>query len=1106
MHITRDIRIINAIPALAARMEARTHTIIMSKEIGGTYILTIIREIRGSLGRFIAIFGIVALGVGFLAGLLATTPDMMLSVDRYFDETAMMDVFVKGSLGLTQADERELAALDAVERVTGVYALDALVMVDADETLVARVYGLPLERASLNKLELVEGRMPRSPRECLVQQGGGRLVAPRIGAAISISEETLQYNASFETLGDAFSVVEYTVAGIVKSPLFLSMEREPSVAGSGSLDMVVYVDRQCYSLAAYTDFFIALKDAAALESFSPAYQELVDRAVEQIKAFGKERAVARRREIHADALRIADRKKSEALAEAEAEYEKGRTLAYGELERGRKRLDAAAAEIADGEARLAEAEALIEDGKRQIAQGWERLAREKARAERELAANERAVANGEAEIAKAKRTLAESKAQLDAARVQVEKARASRFLMMGKKAKEAVAQYDEGVAAYNAGVKTVAEQEAALRRGREELEAGGRRAETEFASAEQEIAAREADIVAGEAEIAANRQRLLDAREELAAGEARLARERRNAEAELRRGAEEIEDARSQTIEIDIPLPEWYVFDRNSNVGAAAYKGNAEKINDVATVFPVFFLLIAALVALTTMTRMVSEERTQIGVLKALGYRKRVILVKYLVYCGVTGVAGSAAGMVIGFRALPIAIYNAFGTMYHLPPLVTVFNWGFGIIACALMLASITTATIFACYHSLWEKPSALMLPRAPKAGKRILLEYMGFIWNRMKFTHKVTARNLIRQKRHFFMTITGIAGCTALMVAGFGLRDSIVDIARTEFSDILLYDVRIELKSEAFDGIDVESRWIAVHSAAGFIRSGDERLGASLMIPQSADVFPDFINLRERKTKTPLVFTEDSVVLTEKAAERLGLNIGDALIIENADGKSGEFRLSGVTENYVGVFCYIGRAAYKSAFSRGDGEKDPQFRTILAVTGIREERDQNAFTARMLSNDAVMMLSFTSQTQSSYNNLLNSISFVVIILIVASGCLAMLVIYNLTNININERKREIATLRVLGFHHGEAAAYIFREITALSVIGAGAGLFLGVPLHRFIIGVAENADLMFGRDISSLGFALSGVITLLFSAAVDLLMLPKLRNIKMAESMKGAE
>ncbi|MDR2792356.1 MAG: ABC transporter permease [Treponema sp.] len=1088
----------------------------MSKEIGKTYILTVIREIRGSLGRFIALFGIVALGVGFLAGLLATTPDMMLSVDRYFDETSMMDVFVKGSMGLTQADERELAALDTVERVMGAYALDALIKTESDETLVARIYGLPLADISLNTPELIEGRMPQAPGECLAQQGGGRLIAPQIGTRVSISDETLKYNASFETLGDIFNTVDYTVTGIVKSPLFLATEREPATAGGGTLDVVMYVDKQRYNLAAYTDFFITLKDAAGLEAFSPAYQALVDAGVEQIEACGTKRALLRQQQIRVDAQEIAARKKNEALAEAEAEYEEGRRRAYEELAQGRRRLNSAASEIADGEEQLADAEARIADGKHQVAEGWARFAREKSDAEQELAAGSAKLKSGEAEIAQAKLTLAENKALLDRAREQVEKTRASWWRMMTKKAKDAVAQYDAGVAAYNAGVKTIAEQEAAIQQGWAELEAGRRKADVEFANAELELAAREAELAAGDAELASNRQKLLDARQELATGEARFARERENAESELRRGAEKLEEARAQSIKIDIPLPVWYVFDRNSNVGAAAYKANAEKINDVATVFPIFFLLIAALVSLTTMTRMVDEERTQIGTLKAMGYRKRAILVKYLVYCGLTGIAGSAAGMIIGFRVFPIAIYNAFGTLYHLPPLVTAFNWGFGLIACTLMLTCITTATIFACHHSLWEKPSTLMLPRAPKAGKRILLEYIGFIWKRMKFTHKVTARNLIRQKRHFFMTITGIAGCTALMVAGFGLRDSMVDIARTEFSDILLYDVCIELKPEIeevekiekIDGLDDESRWIAVHSEAGFIRRGNERLGASLIIPQYADGFPDFINLRDRRTKKAIAFSDASVIVTEKAAERFNLNIGDTFTIENAEGKRGEFRLSGITENYVGVYCYIGNAAYRSAFHGEGGEYEEKipFRTILAITGIHEEEAQNTLTANMLSTGTVMLVSFTSQTQSSYNNLLNSINVVVVILIVASGCLAMLVIYNLTNININERKREIATLRVLGFHQSEAAAYIFREITVLSITGAAVGLFLGIPLHRFIIGVAENADLMFGRRISTLGFALSGIITLLFSGGVDLLMLPKLRNIKMAESMKGAE
>ncbi len=1094
-----------------------------------TYLKTISREIHGSLGRFIAIFGIVALGVGFLAGLLSTTPDMKLSVDHYFDDSAMMDVFVKGTMGLTEDDRRELEKMSVVEQAMGAYVLDALVTTQVDETLVTRIYGFPLSGLPINKLNILKGRMPAAPNECLAQEGGAYLFAPEVGTRLFVSEETLRYNASLESLKDVFAVTEFTVTGIVQSPLFISQEREPSTAGSGTLDMALFVDQTAYSMAAYTDFFVTLEGAAEREAYSPAYQELVDQGLAAIETFGEGRSLVRQEEIRGDALGIAEEKKNEALDEVEAAYEEGKALAERELAAGRKRLNDAAAriasgaaEIADGRAQLADAEQQIEDGKQQIAAGWEEFYAQKAAAEQELADNEVKLRDGEAQIAAAKQTLAESKAQLDAARDEVEKTRNSRLRMLSARAREGVAQYDAGVAAYNDGVKTVADNEAALKQGREQLAAGRKQAEEGFATGEEELRTHEAEIAAGEEEIAANRQKLADAeaelargRAELARGEAEYAQERLKAEAELADGAAQIAEARAETIDIDIPLPTWYVFDRKSNVGAAVYGSNAEKINDVAKVFPAFFLLIAVLVALTTMTRMVAEERTQIGTLKALGYGKRVILLKYLVYCSFTGIAGSAAGMVAGFQIIPAAIYRAFGTLYHLPPLITVFNWGFGLIACALVLTCIIGATVYACYHTLWEKPAALMLPAAPKAGKRILLEYITPLWKRMKFTHKVTARNLFRQKRHFFMTITGISGCTALMVAGFGLRDSMVDIARTEFTDILLYDVRIEMNSgieELENEADGEilhftedaplKKWAAVHSESGYMMKGGERVAAALMIPRGADTLREFVNLRDRSTKEALFFTEDSVVLTEKAANYFSLKAGDTFAIENAAGKRGEFTLTGVTENYVGVYCYIGSAAYHAAFPAANLE----FRTILAITDPMDAEAQDEFLAALLSSGDVMMASFTSQTQASYNNLLKSISAVVVILIFASGCLAMLVIYNLTNININERKREIAALRVLGFRQSEAAAYIFREITVLSIIGALAGLILGIPLHRFLISVAENADLMFGRSISLMSFILSALFTLAFSGGVDLLMLPKLRGIKMAESMKAVD
>ncbi|GHV60362.1 hypothetical protein AGMMS49587_01400 [Spirochaetia bacterium] len=1073
----------------------------MRRSFGKTYFKTILREIQGSFGRFLAIFAIVALGVGFLAGLLATTPDMKASADRYFHESNMMDIFIKGTLGLTDDDAEAIRALDEVAELLPGYVIDTMVRTSAEELLVTRIYGLPLgrmgESAFINRMELIAGRMPENEGECLVQQGGGYLVKAPLGMKLEIGGDENSNTA------DTYRVTEYTVTGIVKSPLFISLEREPSGAGNGRLGAVMYVYDSCYALPAYTDFFITLKGTSGLATFTGEYERFVDGAMEKIKALGEGRYEIRRTEILTDARRTGLMR----LAEAGAAYERGKSRAETELEAARRKLDAAAWEIAAGEAELAE-------GERQVTEGRALFAEERRRVTAELAENEAALTRGEGEIAAAKQTLAESKAQLDAARDQVEKTRKFWLWKIIPVGRKGVAQYDEGLVAYEKGLSMVQEKEGELRDGRRLLEEGRRRAEGEFAQAEADLNSAEADVRAGQ-------ERLGEAREELAAGQLEFERRRAEAEEELRKAELEIAEGRRQINAIDIKGPEWYVLDRNANVGYVNFMMNSEKIADIAKVFPVFFLLVAALVALTTMTRMVEEERIQIGVLKALGYRKRVIAAKYLVYCALTGILGSAVGMVSGFQGLPVIIYHAFGTMYHLPPLVTQFNWPFGLIACGLVLLCTMGATVSASYHALWEKPAALMLPRAPKPGKRIFLEYIPFIWRSMKFTYKVSARNLFRYKKHFIMTVTGIAGCTALMLTAFGLRDSMIDIARTQFSDILKYDLRLELRDgEVWDdgltaflggnqprrrgdpsGHGAPKGRIEIHSESGYLIGEKERLSTVLYVPRPRENLGDFISLKDRKTQQPLEFGANSVMITEKTAEELGLKAGDRMLVENAGGSRGEFVLGGITENYVGSMVYIGEEAWWKVF----GEV-PSYPTLFVQTGIQSAAEQDTVVMEVLASKTVTGAEFTSHTQESYNNLLTSISFVVLILILAAGGLAIIVLYNLTNININERSRELATLRVLGFHQGEAAAYIFREITILSIVGTGAGLLLGLPLHAFMIGVAETPELMFGRDIAPLSFVLSAIFTLLFSAAVDLLMLKKIRNIKMADSMKAVD
>ncbi|GHV74433.1 ABC transporter permease [Spirochaetia bacterium] len=1057
----------------------------MMVTFGKTYIKIILQEIRGTLSRFVAIFAIVALGVGFLAGLLATTPDMKLSMDRYFRETNMMDIFIKATMGITAGDLEALESLDETALVLPAYVMDSLVRTRADEVLAARIYGLPLDDADdpmfVNKIEVVAGRLPEGDDECLVQQGGGYFGDFSIGDTFSLVDAAL---------GEIYRVGTYTVTGIVRSPLFISFDREPTGIGNGRLGTALYVRDSSFALPVYTDVYLTLAGTRRFTAFTDPYQEFVDAAVTKIETLGNERSRYR----HEDILAEVDR--------GTGDYEQARMNAGDELAAGRKKLDDGAVEIAAGEAEL-------KDGEDRLAKGRLTLAEEQERVKKELADNEARLRSGETEIAAGKRKLAESKAQLDAARDEVEKARGSRVAMGTARGREGVAQYDAGLKAWEEGSALLTAKEAELRQGRVLLEQGMAQADAEFARAA-------AELDAAEAEIAAGFLKLQEARRELAAGEAEYAAALNDAERQFRQGEEDLRAARRQ---VAIDKPQWYVLDRNANVGCATYRANVEKIADLARVFPLFFLLVALLVVLTTMTRMVEEERTQIGVLKALGYKKRVIAAKYLVYCGITGILGSAVGMISGFWGLPMIIYNAFGTMYRLPPLVLELNWSFGLMACGAVLLCTMGATVYASYSSLWEKPSALMRQKPPRAGKRIFLESLPFIWKHLKFTYKVTARNLMRYKKHFFMTVTGIAGCTALMLTGFGLRDSLVYIARTQFEDIFKYDLRLELDNGTADSRDEiihtylsdtqaihPGGYTALHINNAYVIHGEQRISAVLYIPETPETLGDFIRLANRTTNMPISFTADSAVLTEKMAAVLKLTPGDRFTLENADGRRGDFVLTGITENYVGNYCYLGSAAYPAVFGGS-----LSFDTLLVKTGVEGLAAQDAgiydaIITRILESDLVTGAEFTAHVQTSYNNLLASISLVVLILIAAAGGLAMIVLYNLTYININERSRELATLRVLGFHQGEAAAYIFREITILSIVGALAGLLIGIPLHGFIISVAENTDLMFGREIAPLSFVLSALITMVFSALVDLLMLGKIRNITMAESMKAVD
>lgn len=981
------------------------------------YSKTITREIRSSFGRFAAIIAIVALGVGFLVGILSSTPDMKATADKYYIDYAMSDYDLKSTMGFTQKDIKAISDINEVETVMPARVTDALVSINNETVTAGRILGLDMKNISVNKLELRDGRMPETRRECVIEKPSTSMEDVSIGDTIIISDEN-------EDADDTYRQKKFKVVGIVDSPYYFCTNKEPASVGTGRTGVILYTWMNAYDMDIYTDMFVLT--AYKGDAFSDEYDDYIEQVTDKIEAVSDIRIPARHKEIKDEAMKeISDAK--ETLASERADIER---------------------ELADAEAELA-------SGQKEYNNGLAELNTAKDQVE-----------SGQSEINAARKKISDSKAQLEAGKQYMDPA-----------------QYKAQMAQLTAGEKELNAQQKTLDKAR--------------------------------AEIAANEAKLADASRELADGRRELADGRAEANAEFADAEAEIAEAEAEIA--DIEKPEWYILDRNSNLSYAKYSVDVEKVAAIATVFPIFFFLVAALVSLTTMTRMIEEERIQIGTLKALGYRRRTIASKYLIYCGIATVIGCIIGLSVGFKVLPTVIAMSFASQYDLPPLITEFNVNYAILSCGLEILCTLGATWLACRHTLAEKPSALMIPRAPKAGKRILLERISFIWNKLSFTHKATARNVFRYKKHLFMTVIGIAGCTALIVAGFGIKDSLNALVNTQFNDLLKYDMRIELTEDKSDKVlddflkDKDALSLSTSTVDIKSDKNKEQISSTLYIPEDSDKLKDFVVLRDRKTHEPVPFNEDSVIITEKMASVLEVSPGDSITVVDPDGVPAEFKLTGVTENYAGCYAYIAPDIYRDALNipvktQNTGNSEVEFNCYLLDSGISGQKSQDETTSILLDSEYVSSTEFTSQSREAYQIILDSLEFLVYVLVIFAGLLAVVVLYNLTNININERIRELATLRVLGYHHREVAMYIFREIGILTILGTIFGLLLGKVLHYYVIIIAESTDMVFGRQLEPMTYILAAAFTLLFSLLVDLLMLRKLRNIDMAASMKAVD
>ena len=666
-------------------------------------------------------------------------------------------------------------------------------------------------------------------------------------------------------------------------------------------------------------------------------------------------------------------------------------------------------------------------------------------------------------------------------------------------------QYYDGLAQYQDGQKQLATARAQIEDGWATLQdkkvqlADARR---QISDAKGQLGDARRQLDDAKATIAENLQKLRD-------GEIEYEDAKAEAEEALADARAQIEDGEAELN--DVEYPTWYVWDRSKNVSYASFTANVDKLTAITTIFPVFFFLVAALVVSTTMTRMVEEERLQIGTLKALGYSGAAIMQKYLLYAFTAAAAGTVAGLAVGFKAFPSIIWSAYEMMYYMPAIATPWRLSQALFAGGTLIVLTVGITALACRATLQENPAALMLPRAPKAGKRILLERITPLWSRLPFSWKVTCRNLLRYKKRFWMTVIGVAGCTSLLVAGFGISDSLNSIITKQYGDIYHYDLMtIVTKQEATESGPVydylynkenavDSLTVAMESTR---QDGPEgEMDVYLMVPADVDKFADFADLHERLSRKAVPLGEQGVVVTEKLAKTLGIKAGDTITLTNSDDLTADFTVSGVCEHYVSNYVYISPAAYTAGFGEA-----PSYNAILSVLPADTEETRNAVSSDLLAMDNVASLNFTQDSVAQVLNMLNSIDAVVVLIIVCAASLAFVVLYNLSNINIAERVKEIATIKVLGFYDPEVYAYVNRESIALTLIGTLLGLAGGIALHSFVITTVEVDAVMFGRQIYAKSFVYAVVLTLLFSALVNLVMQRLLQRISMVESMKAPE
>lgn len=1075
----------------------------------------ILRDILKSKGRYFSIMLIVALGVAFFSGIKVSPKVMRNTVDNYYDDYNFMDVEVISTLGLTDDDVDAIKKLDTVEGVFPTYSMDVITNVK-DQDRVLKVHALPTDDLSndnkdyINRVKLIKGRLPKNSGECVVLKPKYDHLNLKIGKTLNIKSGTE------DKLSENLKKDNYKIVGLVETPYYLSYEFGNSSIGSGSVDGIMLVPQNDFKTEAYTEMYITAKGAKEQTSFYQDYKDTVKKTEDQIDKITDERIEHRYNEVVGEATDELNKAKKEyndkkketedKINKAEKELKDGKQ----KIKDGKQELKTKKAEtkkqIKDGFKKLDSAEAQLKSGRKQYEAAKKEFESQKQQANSQISSAESQLAPLKSNIDSLKSNISGLESQLGKPDIsEEEKATLTRTISKYRENLSALeGQYNAGYAKIQSIKNQIKSGERKLSRTKSELDRNQRKIKTERSKLYTMEEKAQKEFKKAEEELVKNEKKLVDSEKELEKAKNEAKDEFKKAEKDLKEAEDEIKK---------IEKPEWYVLNRDKQYSAAEYGGCADSIDALAGIFPVFFVLVAALVALTTITRMVDEQRINIGTLKGLGYTPGMIAKKYIVYAMSASAIGSIIGLIVGYTVFPTIIYNAYAIMYTVPKVELRTDLFITVLSIAASIFVTTFAAFAACRRELVEDPAILMRPKAPKNGKRILLERIGFIWNKIGFIWKVTLRNIFRYKKRFLMTVLGISGCTALILTGFGVRDSIQMIVDVQFGELNKYSMTASYDSdEKTEDVEYLKSLISnekgvkeigmFHNQNAKVMINNKEKEVTVVIPENKNTFKDFIELRERKSHTPIKLDNKGIVISEKAARNLDAKVGDKVKILNENDVSAEAVISGITENYVNHYIYMTNDYYKELFNRNADSNRIYGVLDDSITIDQEDKMASKIIDSTCANGTV----FTTGIKDGFSDTIKSLNYVVLLMIVSAGALAFVVLYNLSNVNISERIREIATIKVLGFYDKEVSAYIYRENVILTLIGAVVGLGLGVILHQFIMITVEVENMMFGRLINPLSYAAAFILTIVMGTIVNLVMNKKLKKVEMVESLKSVD